>query len=64
MDPNGSDPGGMCQHTQNQTPEANVCIKSTIKQDLDGERCYTGTGEDEFNTFVRLQRICARKYLD
>lgn len=63
MDPNGSDPGGTCQLTQNQTPEANVCIKSTIKQELDGERSYTGTGEDEFNTFVRLQRISARKYL-
>lgn len=31
MDPNGSDPGGMCQFTQNQTPEANVCIKRTTK---------------------------------
>lgn len=31
MDPHGSDPGGMCQLTQNQTPEANVCIKRTSR---------------------------------
>ena len=31
MDPNGSDPGGMCQFTQNQTPETNVRIKMKIK---------------------------------
>lgn len=31
MDPNGSDPGGTCQLTQNQTPEVNMCIKRTIK---------------------------------
>lgn len=34
MDPNGSDPGGMCQLTQNQATEANVHLKKDHKVEI------------------------------